>query len=104
VEVGMVFMALKLMRGLMIPLLYDANNAADGARVIWVKPPITGLSHLENLVCVYPILNSIADTNLMNLFFRDFVWLHADIRENDEKLERENRSLYNRIVSCTASR
>ncbi|GAB0969133.1 hypothetical protein EIZ89_19360 [Escherichia coli] len=77
--------------------LYDANNAADGARVIWGEASYYWFIPSKNLFASIRFSNSIADTNLMNLFFRDFVWLHADIREKRREVREGKTGAYTTV-------
>lgn len=67
--------------------LYDANDAADGERVIWGEASYYWFVPAKNLFASIRFSNSIADTNLMNLFFRDFICLHADIRPKRREIK-----------------
>ncbi|EBK8976437.1 hypothetical protein DWE93_26600 [Salmonella enterica] len=78
--------------------LYDANNAAAGDRVIWGEASYYWFIPSKNLFASIRFSNSIADTNLMNLFFRDFVYLHADFREKRREIKEGSTGSYTKIT------
>lgn len=77
--------------------LYDANNAAAGERVIWGEASYYWFVPTKNLFASIRFSNSIADTNLMNLFFKDFVLLHADIREKRREIKEGKHGAYTTV-------
>lgn len=74
--------------------LYDANDAADGARVIWGEASYYWFIPSKNLFASIRFPNSIADTNMMNKFFKDFICLHANIREKTREVREGKQGAY----------
>ncbi|EPW5499122.1 TPA: hypothetical protein ACGUM0_003944 [Vibrio vulnificus] len=78
--------------------LYDANNAADGERVIWGEASYYWFIPSQNLFASIRFPNSIADTQLMNNFFRDFMWLHSDIRAKHREVKEGKQGSYTTVT------
>ncbi|EDF9717394.1 hypothetical protein ACH11I_002364 [Salmonella enterica subsp. enterica] len=77
--------------------LYDANNAAEGERVIWGEASYYWFVPSQDLFASIRFPNSIADTHLMNVFFRDFICLHADIREKRREVKEGKHGSYTTV-------
>ncbi|GCF91025.1 hypothetical protein [Shewanella sp. M-Br] len=78
--------------------LYDANNAADGERVIWGEASYYWFIPSRNLFASIRFPNSIADTLLMNNFFRDFLWFHSDIRVKQREVKEGKRGSFTTVT------
>ena len=78
--------------------LYDANDAAEGDRVIWGEASYYWFVPSQNLFASIRFKNSIADTQLMNSFFKDFIWLHADIREKNREVKEGKTGFYTTVL------
>lgn len=83
--------------------LYDANDAADGERVIWGESAYYWFIPSRNIFASIRFPNSIADTQLMNSFFKDFMWLHSDIRVKHREVKEGKQGSYT-TVSFPAQR
>ncbi len=77
--------------------LYDANDAANGERVIWGEASYYWFVPSRNLFASIRFPNSIADTRLMNSFFKDFILLHADIREKYREIREGTHGSYTTV-------
>lgn len=78
--------------------LYDANNAAGGERVIWGEASYYWFIPSRNLFASIRFSNSIADTSLLNTFFRDFMWLHSDIRAKLREVKEGKQGTYTSVT------
>ncbi|WP_345862857.1 hypothetical protein [Shewanella algae] len=81
--------------------LYDANNAADGERVIWGEASYYWFIPSRNLFASIRFPNSIADTLLLNNFFRDFMWLHSNIRAKHREVKEGKQGSYTTVTFPT---
>ncbi|WP_109706526.1 hypothetical protein [Pantoea ananatis] len=77
--------------------LYDANNAAGGERVIWGEACYYWFLPSRNLFSSIRFSNSIADTALLNYFLKDFVMLHANIREKRREVKEGKNGSYTTV-------
>lgn len=78
--------------------LYNANNAAEGERVIWGEAAYYWFLPSRNLFASIRFPNSIADTQLMNRFFHDFICLHADIRQKNREVKQGATGSYTTVT------
>lgn len=77
--------------------LYDANDAAAGDRVIWGEASYYWFVPSKDLFASIRFPNSIADTNLLNLFLKDFICLHANIREKRREVKEGKHGAYTTV-------
>lgn len=78
--------------------LYNADSAAEGERVIWGEAAYYWFLPSRNLFASIRFPNSIADTQLMNKFFHDFIWLHSDIRQKFREVKQGSTGLYTTVT------
>lgn len=78
--------------------LYNANSAAEGERVIWGEAAYYWFLPSRNLFASIRFPNSIADTDLLNRFFHDFVCLHADIRQKVREVKQSSTGTFTKVT------
>lgn len=77
--------------------LYDANDAADGERVIWGEASYYWFIPSQKLFASIRFPNSVADTNMMNMFLKDFIWLHSDVRQKERDVREGKQGTYTSV-------
>lgn len=78
--------------------LLNANNAAQGERVIWGEAAYYWFLPSRNLFASIRFPNSIADTQLLNKFFHDFIWLHSDVRQKVREVKQGTAGPYTTVT------
>ena len=78
--------------------LYDANDAANGERVIWGEACYYWFLPARDLFASIRFANSIADTLLMNNFLKDFVLLHSNIRAKNREVKEGKNGAYTTVT------
>lgn len=71
--------------------LYDANEAVGEERVIWGEGAYYWFIPNQNLFASIRFPNTITDTNMMNAYLKDYIKLHADIKQKVREV-REGKS------------
>ena len=62
--------------------LYNADDAVDdGAQVIWGEPAYYWFIPRHNIFASIRFKSSVTDTDLINRYLKDYMWLHSDIRQ-----------------------
>ncbi|MDP2716292.1 hypothetical protein [Rheinheimera sp.] len=61
--------------------LYDADAAADGERVIWGEASYYWFIPSLDIFASIRFPKSVADTEMLHRYFRDFIELHSNIRQ-----------------------
>ena len=62
--------------------LYNADDAVDdGAKVIWGEPAYYWFIPRLDIFASIRFKSSVTDTDLMNRYLKDYIWLHSDIRQ-----------------------
>lgn len=77
--------------------LYDANDAADGERVIWGEASYYWFLSSHDLFASLRFPNSVADTNMMNNFLKDFILLHSNIRNKIRDVKEGKQGTYTSV-------
>ncbi|MEI9598031.1 hypothetical protein V5030_02085 [Moellerella wisconsensis] len=67
--------------------LYDSNSATNGDKVIWGEAAYYWFIPELNVFASIRFPNSVADTEIMNLFIRDFINLHSDLGDKQKILK-----------------
>lgn len=77
--------------------LYDANEAVGEERVIWGEASYYWFIPSQNLFASIRFSNTIADTNMMNSYLKDYIMLHADIKQKDREVREGKGGSYTSV-------
>ncbi|EGQ9578281.1 hypothetical protein [Vibrio cholerae] len=77
--------------------LYDANDAANGEKVIWGEASYYWFIPSHDIFASIRFPNSISDTNLMNNFLKDFILLHSNIRQKVRSVKEGKQGNYTSV-------
>lgn len=77
--------------------LYDSNNATNGEKVIWGEAAYYWFIPSLNVFASIRFPNSVTDTEIMNLFLRDFINLHSNLGEKQKVIKEGKDGPYTSI-------
>lgn len=78
--------------------LYNADDAAeDDAKVIWGEAAYYWFVPDKKVFASIRFHNSVADTLMLNSFFRDFMWLHSNIKRKVREVKDGRQGNYTSV-------
>lgn len=77
--------------------LYNADDIAKGTKVIWGEAAYYWFIPSLNVFASIRFPNSIADTEMLNLYFRDFINLHSNIRIKKREIKEGTYGTYTSV-------
>ncbi len=78
--------------------LYNADDAVeDDAKVIWGEAAYYWFVPNQNVFASIRFPNSIADTLMVNTFFKDFMWLHSNIKQKVREVKEGKSGSYTSV-------